>query len=569
VSSRRQFKTELADLSFKYLCPAEHEEIDSFINSKLKSYENLLADATSELAERLSQDAWFQERIQQVAVTGRTKSRHSTWKKLLRDGCATEQVNDLVALRVVIHPSSEHEDEHAHDDLCYHALGKIHGLWTPLPRTLKDYISSPKPNGYRSLHTTVLVGTQPLEIQIRTASMHQVAEYGAAAHWSYKDPASLPWLQIVRQWQLQVDSAHEFIQLVRRELLGTRVFVFTRNGRILNLSRGATVADAAEEKGVSLRGHTPLVNGAPALSGQQLQNGDIVAFERERVGLGSTLNMPPMAAARDMGVVRSTGGVGDVAPPSDPRERARRYLQERAQPIAGWCACSECLPLPGEPLIGAVPLPGASRSGRVGTLHRASVEPCGTLAVHQVDGVWSSSIRGMGGGASGGGGGDATGGVVDALAEDRQSCATLRRQLGREGQERFDAVASGSGRDTAGVLQQAMAKLCAETGATGVGCTIVVCCRDRKGMLLDVSTAVTHAASNIINVHSEIFVPGAESAFQYKVTLHSIEQLERLVAAVRTVPDVTRVVRGTLREMMDAQREEERIALWEQLQRER
>eukprot|EP00966_Prymnesium_polylepis_P251297 5809992-Prymnesium_polylepis.2 len=244
----RQFKTELADLSFKYLCPAEHEEIDSFINSKLKSYENLLADATSELAERLSQDAWFQERIQQVAVTGRTKSRHSTWKKLLRDGCATEQVNDLVALRVVIHPSSEHEDEHAHDDLCYHALGKIHGLWTPLPRTLKDYISSPKPNGYRSLHTTVLVGTQPLEIQIRTVAMHHVAEFGAAAHWAYKAGggarASLPWLQLtVRKWD-HLDCAHEFMQLVRQELLGTRVFVFTANGQILNLARCATLAAA-------------------------------------------------------------------------------------------------------------------------------------------------------------------------------------------------------------------------------------------------------------------------------------------------------------------------------------
>ena len=122
----------------------------------------------------------------------------------------------------------------------------MHSLWTPLPRTLKDYISAPKPNGYRSLHTTVLVGTQPLEVQIRTQAMHLVAEHGPAAHWAYKDSSvSLPWLQIIRQWQVQVDSAPEFMQLVRQELLGTRVFVFLRDGKILNLSRGATVIDAA------------------------------------------------------------------------------------------------------------------------------------------------------------------------------------------------------------------------------------------------------------------------------------------------------------------------------------
>ena len=87
---------------------------------------------------------------------------------------------------------------------------QVHGCWTPLPRTLKDYISSPKPNGYRSLHTTVLVGTQPLEVQIRTLGMHNVAEYGAAAHWLYKEiprgPSALPWLQIIHQWRAQVHA---------------------------------------------------------------------------------------------------------------------------------------------------------------------------------------------------------------------------------------------------------------------------------------------------------------------------------------------------------------------------
>ena len=121
--------------------------------------------------------------------------------------------------------------------LCYHTLGRVHGIWTPLPRTLKDYISSPKPNGYRSLHTTVLVGMQPLEVQIRTHAMHLVAEYGCAAHWAYaedvnpsdaSDPADArdAWLQVsssafsrsIARWEEDVECSHQFMELVRRQL---------------------------------------------------------------------------------------------------------------------------------------------------------------------------------------------------------------------------------------------------------------------------------------------------------------------------------------------------------------
>ena len=162
-----------------------------------------------------------------------------------RQQCGLERVDDLVALRVILEADDTTESVEDDTALCYHVLGKVHGRWTPLPRTLKDYISSPNPNGYRSLHTTVLVGSQPLEVQIRTDDMHRVAELGAAAHWSYKDEtASLPWLQIIGEWEAQVDSASVFMELVRNELLGSRVFVFAPQGRILNLAKGATLNDA-------------------------------------------------------------------------------------------------------------------------------------------------------------------------------------------------------------------------------------------------------------------------------------------------------------------------------------
>ena len=111
-------------------------------------------------------DVMIKGRMRTVSIEGRTKSCYSTWKKMQRQQCGIERIDDLVALRVVL--KAERPEAEADTSLCYHVLGKVHSTWTPLPRTLKDYISSPKPNGYRSLHTTVLVGLQPLEVQIRT-----------------------------------------------------------------------------------------------------------------------------------------------------------------------------------------------------------------------------------------------------------------------------------------------------------------------------------------------------------------------------------------------------------------
>ena len=121
-------------------------------------------------------DELVRGRARRIRVEGRTKSAYSTWKKMRRQQCGLERVDDLVALRVILEADDTTESVEDDTALCYHVLGKVHGRWTPLPRTLKDYISSPKPNGYRSLHTTVLVGSQPLEVQIRTDDKHRVAE---------------------------------------------------------------------------------------------------------------------------------------------------------------------------------------------------------------------------------------------------------------------------------------------------------------------------------------------------------------------------------------------------------
>jgi len=497
-----QFKTELSDLSFMYLFPSEYEQLDQTIAAKFVQYQETLDQAKATLETQLNADPWLQGRLRSVHVVGRTKSIYSTFKKMQRHECGIERILDLVALRVVLNPEQEgvanaaEEDENA---LCYHVLGKVHSSYTPLPRTLKDYISSPKPNGYRSLHTTVLVGTQPLEVQIRTQAMHHIAEYGAAAHWAYKDQAaSLPWLQIIRQWQVQVDSAHEFMQLVRQELLGTRVFVFTRNGRILNLARGATIGDAAKHQSLTLASYTPLLNGRVAQWDKELSNGDIVSIERS-----SMLLVDRLAGRRALtDADDETGSLAealsdelaqDEAAGRDPqimgmeiKQRAIDYLRERRR-SEEWSLCKDCLPLIGDELIGA-------------SLDHPS---------------------------------DATGGTIHCAFGE---CPSLQDQLKREGYRLVDAAGQRDAFHT--VLREQCAR------SHGLNASFVVTCTDRRGMLVDVASVVTEGVTNILNVYSEIFSTGGKSAFKYEVIVQNRTQLETLMERLREVPDVTKCVRG-------------------------
>jgi len=518
-----QYKTELADLSFMYLFPSEYDDLSTKISSKFVEYEQVLEDAKTTLEDLLLTDPWLQGRLRSVHVGGRTKSIYSTFKKMQRHDCGIEKIHDLVALRVVLCPEAEIgsrelsvQEENA---FCYHVLGKVHSCWTPLPRTLKDYISSPKPNAYRSLHTTVLVGTQPLEVQIRTQAMHLVAEYGAAAHWAYKDEAaSLPWLQIIREWQVQVDSAHEFMRLVRQELLGTRVFVFTRNGassqssRILNLARGATLDDAAKHLGTPLRGMVPMLNGANAPPATELSNGDIVSFERS-----SMLLVPELAAdATDV-----ANGEAAERPTSDVlglglAQRAQRYLARRRRP-PGWSLCSDCQPLPGDELIGAGDLTDPAASIASGEAGEAAAAAAAATAATE----------------AGGGGVIASSGTVHCAFGE---CPTLAKELESGGLTLVDAATH---RDAFREALEAKSE-----PQMGFHASVVVFCKDRRGMLMDVATVVTDEATNIVNVNSEIFTPRGESAFKYSVMVQDRKQLEALMEAVRQVPDVTKVLRG-------------------------
>ena len=296
-----QFKSELEDTAFKYLYPVEYKRLNRRLRQHQTKFRETLEKSQQLLQSRLQADPTLKQQAAQVQVYGRTKELYSLWHKMETKGVRNlDHIVDVVALRVIITPedadnSTGDDSDEDHADrgvwLCYHVLGLVQHLpgFQPVPTRVKDYISFPKPNGYQSLHTALILNGQTIEVQIRTNRMHQVAEYGMASHWAYtdgkrrnsEDVYDTPWLSSIKEWHNDRISSRDFVDSVRRELLGKRVFVFLRNGKILNLARGATAIDAAFQihTEVGLHMHGVEINGKPVSFSYELQNGDVVSIQ--------------------------------------------------------------------------------------------------------------------------------------------------------------------------------------------------------------------------------------------------------------------------------------------------
>jgi RelA/SpoT family (p)ppGpp synthetase len=295
-----QFKSELEDTAFMYLYPQEYKSLNRKLRLHQTKFRETLDQSQEIMRETLLSDATLRDQAVDVKVCGRTKEIYSLWHKMeTKEEQNLDHIVDVVALRVIITPK---ETEQLVDGaetpadrgvwLCYHVLGLVQHLpgFQPVPTRVKDYISFPKPNGYQSLHTALMWNGQTIEVQIRTSAMHQVAEYGMASHWAYTDTKkrkvsneelfNTPWLSSIKEWQHDFINSRDFVDSVRRELLGKRVFVFLRNGKILNLARGATAIDAAFQihTEIGLNMHGVEINGKPVPFSYELNNGDVVSI---------------------------------------------------------------------------------------------------------------------------------------------------------------------------------------------------------------------------------------------------------------------------------------------------
>ena len=265
-------KNELEELSFKALEPRAFESLATKVEARRKQ----MAGAVEEIR----QTVVFKLEEAQVPVKqidGRIKRLYSVFLKLRRQKIELEQVYDLVAIRIVTESVKD----------CYAALGIIHQTWSPIPGRIKDFIAMPRPNGYQSLHTSVISDRGlPFEVQIRTEEMHRIAEEGIAAHWKYKegragtsnDEQYFRWLRQLLEWQQEVRDPHEFIQNLKIDLYPEEVYCFTPRGEVKALPRGATPVDFAYAIHTDIGNQCvgARVNGAMVPLRHRLKNGDIV-----------------------------------------------------------------------------------------------------------------------------------------------------------------------------------------------------------------------------------------------------------------------------------------------------
>jgi len=272
-----KIRSELEDLSFRYLDPTAYEDIKKALDAKRKVNEAFLAEVSATLVGKM-RDHDIPARLE-----GRVKRIYSIHQKLKRQRISVDQVYDLLAVRIITETVKD----------CYAALGVIHNLWRPVPGRIKDFIAMPRPNLYQSLHTSVIHDTGvPFEVQIRTAEMHRTAELGIAAHWRYKEAGAvketgkeaseedqrISWLRQLVEEQRDLQDPGEFMSTLKIDLYPEEVYTFTPRGKVMILPRDATPVDFAYEVHTEV-GHACIgakVNGRIVPLRYHLKNGDIV-----------------------------------------------------------------------------------------------------------------------------------------------------------------------------------------------------------------------------------------------------------------------------------------------------
>ncbi|HLL92655.1 MAG TPA: bifunctional (p)ppGpp synthetase/guanosine-3',5'-bis(diphosphate) 3'-pyrophosphohydrolase [Solirubrobacteraceae bacterium] len=304
-------KWELEDLAFATLHPRKYQEIKGLVAQQRDERERYVSEAGEYLQRELAEVGI------QAQIAGRAKHFYSIYSKMTKKGREFNEIYDLTAMRVIVDSVKD----------CYGTVGVIHSLWKPLPGRFKDFIAMPKFNMYQSLHTTI-IGPEgrPLEIQIRTQEMHEMAEFGVAAHWLYKRPvppakgqpadprssgwavpgedAKLKWLRSMLDWQQDLSDPREFMETLRTDLFEEEVYVFTPKGEVKSLAAGATPLDFAYEVHTEI-GHRCVgarVNGKIVPLHYELQSGDIVEIltaKRERGPSRDWLAMVKTTRARN------------------------------------------------------------------------------------------------------------------------------------------------------------------------------------------------------------------------------------------------------------------------------
>jgi GTP pyrophosphokinase len=271
-------KGEIEDAAFPYAYPKEYAEVEKVLEEKKEPYTKYLSEIKEDLTKELNK-----QKVKIVGIDYRVKHKYSLYKKLLRHEMDIEKIYDIMALRVVVETIED----------CYRVLGIIHSIWRPLVGRIKDYIALPKPNGYRSIHTTIFTGSGGIaEIQIRTKEMHEEAAYGIAAHFSYKEKndknyaekIKFEWIDELKNLKEEADKPNKFFEHLKTDFFSNRIFVFTPDGDIIDLPEESSPIDFAYYIHSDLGDHTSgvKINGKMVPLSEKLKNGDIVEIIKNK-----------------------------------------------------------------------------------------------------------------------------------------------------------------------------------------------------------------------------------------------------------------------------------------------
>lgn len=272
-----KLKGEIEDAAFPYAYPKEYAQIEEIIKEKKELYKKYLSEIQVELKKQLKKN-----KINISEIDYRIKHKYSLFKKLEHHSMDIDKIYDIVALRVVV---STVED-------CYRVLGIVHSIWKPLPNRIKDYIALPKPNGYRSLHTTIFTGSGGIaEIQIKTEDMHAEAAYGIAAHFAYKEnkktkstKSKFDWIEELKNMHYNPEDPEKFIEHLKSDVFHHRVFIFTPMGDVIDLPENSSPIDFAYAIHSDLGNHvaSAKINGKMVPLDSKLKNGDIVEIQAKK-----------------------------------------------------------------------------------------------------------------------------------------------------------------------------------------------------------------------------------------------------------------------------------------------
>jgi len=538
---------ELEDLAFSYLDSKSYLELKDIVERKRKVHEVFLAEV-SKLVEEQMKEHGIPCRIE-----SRVKRLYSIHVKLKKQRITIDQVFDLLALRIVTDSIKN----------CYAALGVIHNTWRPVPGRIKDFIAMPRPNGYQSLHTSVIAGGQPFEVQIRTAEMHRIAEEGIAAHWKYKDgkliadsreDRGISWLRHLVEWQQEMKDPVDFLSTLKVDLYPEEVYTFTPKGSVITLPREATPIDFAYAIHTEV-GHTCVgakINGRMVPLKTKLKNGDIVEIITQTGHTPSRDWLSVVNTSRARNKIRHwlTEQEGEKA-----IELGRRMLEKEARKFR----MSIKGVLDAEKLAAILPDYGASKAedllaligyGKISAkqvLIRIAPDGAEALPAEEESRITSTVKRVLGLGS------DAklkVRGFDDLLVYRAKCCNPIR------GEEIIGYITRGKGvavhskncpnvqnllYDAARKIEVEWAGIAPQAEAYAVPLTIVS--ENRTGILAQVAAVVAEVGSNI--VHVEAKTADERGTIDLVVEIPDMKHLERVLASIRRIDGVYEVIRST------------------------